>query len=107
MLNKLIYVQQQFPNVTLTLVHFVMTSIALKICVWFNIFQPKALSLKQVFPLSASFCGFVVFTNLSLQNNTIGTYQLAKVLTTPVIMCIQGLFYDKSFSTRIKLTIVS
>ncbi len=107
MLNKLIYVQQQFPNVTLTLVHFVMTSGALQICVWLNIFRPKPLTLKQVFPLSASFCGFVVFTNLSLQNNAIGTYQLAKVLTTPVIVCIQASLYKKTFSTRIKLTLVS
>lgn len=107
MLNKLIYVQQKFPNVTLTFIHFVMTSIALRICVWLNIFAPKSLSLKQVFPLSASFCGFVVFTNLSLQNNTVGTYQLAKVLTTPVIVCIQASLYHKKFSTRIKLTLVS
>ena len=107
MLNKLIYVHHQFPNVTLTLIHFLMTSLGLQICVWLEIFSPKKLYLKQVFPLSASFCGFVVFTNLSLQNNTIGTYQLAKVLTTPLIVAIQASLYNKKFSTRIKLTLVS
>ena len=28
-------------------------------------------------PLALSFCGFVVFTNLSLKYNTVGTYQVA------------------------------
>ena len=36
-----------------------------------------------------AFCGFVVFNNLSLQYNSVGTYQLWKVLTTPVIVAIQ------------------
>lgn len=105
-LNKLIYVRHGFPSVTLTLVHFVMTSLGIRICAWMNIFNPKSLSLRQVFPLSASFCGFVVFTNLSLQNNTIGTYQLAKSMTTPIIILIQSHFYNKHSSTRIKLTVV-
>lgn len=105
--NKLVYVQYGFPSMTLTLVHFLMTSLGLQLCAWFNIFHPKGLALKKILPLSASFCGFVVFTNLSLQSNTVGTYQLAKALTTPVILFIQGVFYGKSSSTRVKLTVVS
>ena len=61
----------------------------------------------KVVPLSLAFCGFVVFTNLSLQNNTVGTYQLAKALTTPTIVAIHTVFYNKSYSTQIKLTVVS
>ncbi|XP_077982044.1 solute carrier family 35 member E3-like isoform X2 [Glandiceps talaboti] len=57
-------------------------------------------------PLSLTFCGFVVFTNLSLQNNTVGTYQLAKAMTTPTILLIQRTFYEKKYSTRIKLTLI-
>ena len=83
-INKLIYVHYGFPSMTLTLLHFIMTSLGLQICVWLNVFSPKRLMIKKTLPLSASFCGFVVFTNLSLQNNTVGTYQLAKALTTPV-----------------------
>ena len=105
--NKLVYVRYGFPSMTLTLVHFLMTSFGLQLCAWLNIFHPKRLSLKKIVPLSASFCGFVVFTNLSLQSNTVGTYQLAKALTTPVILFIQSVFYGKSASARIKLTVVS
>lgn len=34
-------------------------------------------------------CRFVVFNNLSLQYNTVGFYQLMKVLTTPVVVVLQ------------------
>ncbi|XP_033104062.1 solute carrier family 35 member E3-like isoform X2 [Anneissia japonica] len=105
-LNKWLYVNYGFPNVTLTCVHFIMTSLGLEICRRLNIFSPKSLPIKSVLPLSLTFCGFVVFTNLSLQNNTVGTYQLAKVMTTPCILVIQTFFYNKTYPTKIKLTIV-
>ena len=105
--NKFIYVRYGFPSMTLTLVHFVMTSVGLQLCAWLNVFSPKRLMIKKTLPLSAAFCGFVVLTNLSLQNNTVGTYQLAKALTTPVILFIQAIFYGKSVTTSVKLTVVS
>ena len=71
-----------------------------------DVFAPKRLQPQKIVWLSLSFCGFVVFTNLSLQNNSIGSYQLAKAMTTPVIIALQTACYQKSFSTRIKLTLV-
>ena len=106
-INKFIYVHYGFPSMTLTLVHFAMTSLGLQICVWMDVFSPKRLMIKRTLPLAASFCGFVVFTNLSLQSNTVGTYQLAKALTTPVILFIQAVFYSKTVSLNVKLTVVS
>lgn len=92
---------------SLTLVHFVVTWLGLYLCQRFGVFCPKSLPASKVLLLALSFCGFVVFTNLSLQNNTIGTYQLAKVMTTPVIIFIQTVSYGKTFSLSIKLTLVS
>lgn len=106
-LNKTIYVSYNFPSMTLTLVHFVVTSFALQVCAWLEVFAPKRVALSSILPLACSFCGFVVFTNLSLQYNTVGTYQLAKAMTTPVIMFIQTLFYSKPTSIPIILTTVS
>lgn len=106
-LNKMIYVSYSFPSMTLTLVHFVITSFALQICAWLDVFAPKRVVLTNVLPLACSFCGFVVFTNLSLQYNTVGTYQLAKAMTTPVILFIQTMFYSKPTSISIILTTVS
>ncbi|KAI5093857.1 solute carrier family 35 member E3, partial [Silurus meridionalis] len=105
-INKWIYVHYGFPNMTLTLVHFVVTWLGLFVCQKMDIFSPKKLRPASILLLALSFCGFVAFTNLSLQNNTIGTYQLAKAMTTPVIILIQTTFYGKSFSTKIKLTLV-
>lgn len=106
MLNKMIYVRYQFPSMSLTLVHFLTTSLCLQICVWLNVFSPKRLQVLKVVPLAMSFCGFVVFTNLSLQFNTVGTYQLAKSMTTPVILFIQALVYGKKSSLATRLTVV-
>lgn len=105
-INKWIYVHHGFPNMSLTLIHFVVTWLGLFLCQRMGIFCPKSLPTSKVLLLALSFCGFVVFTNLSLQNNTIGTYQLAKVMTTPVIILIQTLWYGKTFSLRIKLTLI-
>ncbi|XP_055506804.1 solute carrier family 35 member E3 isoform X1 [Leucoraja erinacea] len=106
LVNKWIYVQYGFPNMSLTLVHFVMTALGLWLCQALGLFCPKSLRPSRVLLLALSFCGFVVFTNLSLQNNTIGTYQLAKAMTTPVIIGIQTFYYKKTFSTKIKLTLI-
>ncbi|XP_016349252.1 solute carrier family 35 member E3 isoform X2 [Sinocyclocheilus anshuiensis] len=82
-----------------------MTWLGLFMCQKMDIFSPKSLRPSKIILLALSFCGFVVFTNLSLQSNTIGTYQLAKVMTTPVIIVIQTMYYRKTFSTKIKLTL--
>ncbi|KAG7454658.1 hypothetical protein MATL_G00262060 [Megalops atlanticus] len=105
-INKWIYVHYGFPNMTLTLIHFVVTWLGLYVCQKMDIFSPKSLRPTKIVLLALSFCGFVVFTNLSLQNNTIGTYQLAKAMTTPVIIVIQTVYYRKTFSTKIKLTLI-
>ncbi|XP_067248347.1 solute carrier family 35 member E3 isoform X2 [Chanodichthys erythropterus] len=104
-INKWIYVHYGFPNMTMTLIHFVVTWLGLYICQKMDIFSPKSLRPSKIILLALSFCGFVVFTNLSLQSNTIGTYQLAKAMTTPVIIVIQTMYYRKTFSTKIKLTL--
>uniref|UniRef100_A0A8B9H1C2 Sugar phosphate transporter domain-containing protein n=3 Tax=Astyanax mexicanus TaxID=7994 RepID=A0A8B9H1C2_ASTMX len=105
-LNKWIYLHYGFPNITLTLVHFVVTWLGLVMCHQMDIFSPKTLRPTKIILLALSFCGFVAFTNLSLQNNTIGTYQLIKAMTTPVIIIIQTVYYRKTFSLKIKLTLV-
>ncbi|XP_041114196.1 solute carrier family 35 member E3-like [Polyodon spathula] len=105
-INKWIYVHHGFPNMTLTLIHFVVTWLGLYVCQKLDVFAPKRLQPTKIILLALSFCGFVVFTNLSLQNNTIGTYQLAKAMTTPVIIVIQTVYYKKTFSSKIKLTLI-
>ena len=105
-LNKWLYSYKKFPNVSLTCLHFLTTSVGLYLSYLYGLFEKKFIQIKEIIWLSITFCGFVVCTNLSLQNNTVGTYQLAKVMTTPVIMVLQSYFYEKSFSGKIKMTMV-
>ena len=107
LLNKWVYTHYGFPNMTMTCIHFIFTFIGLLICRVFGMFEVKRLPIVKMIPLSLTFCGFVVFTNLSLQNNTVGTYQIAKCMTTPCIIIIQTYFYNRDFSTKVKCTLVS
>ncbi|KAK7792222.1 hypothetical protein R5R35_007479 [Gryllus longicercus] len=106
LLNKWVYVHVGFPNVTLSMLHFAVTFVGLYFCQRWNMFQVKSVGLKDMLPLSLTFCGFVVFTNLSLQHNTVGTFQLAKFMTTPCIILIQMFVYNKQFSLLVKLTLI-
>jgi solute carrier family 35 protein E3 len=107
LINKHIFVNFGFPNITLTFIHFLVTFIGLIICLQFDIFRFKRLPIAKMIPLSITYCGFVVFTNLSLQYNTVGTYQVIKVLTAPCVMVISYIFYQKKYSFKVQLTLVS
>eukprot|EP00759_Apiculatamorpha_spiralis_P013350 PhF_6_TR20008/c0_g1_i1/m.29210/K15285/SLC35E3; solute carrier family 35, member E3 len=104
--NKYLFEFYNFPYGTLlTLLHFITTYAGLEATCAFGMFERKQCDFKRVVPLSASFCGFVVLTNLSLQYNSVGFYQLMKVLTTPVIVFLQTLFYGETFSNPIKMSL--
>ena len=77
-----------------TALHFVVTALGGRICLFFGLYEVKKLNHMDVLPITASFCCFVVFNNLSLQHNSVGFYQLMKVLTTPVVVVLQRAFYD-------------
>jgi len=55
--------------------------------------------------LSVSFCGFVVLTNMSLQLNSLGFYQLMKILTTPTIVLIEYFWYGKTYTIKILVSL--
>jgi len=69
-----------------------------------RIFDRKHIPFGEVLLLSITFTGSVIFPNFSLQHNSIGTYQLAKTLITPLVMIIHTNFYDKQYSAKMKFT---
>ncbi|XP_076180169.1 solute carrier family 35 member E3-like isoform X2 [Ptiloglossa arizonensis] len=95
-----------FPNITLSMIHFIMTFVGLIICEKFDVFCIKDIAIKDMVLIAMTFCGFVVLTNLSLAHNTIGTYQVAKMLTTPCVIIMQMMFCKKHFGILIKLTLI-
>ncbi|XP_066490622.1 solute carrier family 35 member E3 [Tiliqua scincoides] len=104
--NKWLYERARFPALSLTLLHFAATWLGLRACRARGVFAPRALRPGQVLPLALSFCGFVALTNLSLRSNTVGTYQLAKALTTPVVLLLQQAVYGRRAPARVKLTLI-
>ena len=89
--NKFAYNSGFKYTIILTIIHFIFTFLGLEFfghqrCCNKSILLNK---IKSVIPISIAFCGFVVFNNLSLKYNTIGMYQLIKVMTTPTIVIIQ------------------
>lgn len=101
--NKLVFQNFDFKYGTfLTFLHFIVTFIGLELCRRAGAFEYKPLRIVQVLPLSISFCGFVVLTNLSLVHNSVGFYQIMKVLTTPLIVIIETIWFDETYSFRIK-----
>lgn len=76
--NKYVFSHFKFHFGTLlTVIHFTVTSVCLKVLKLFGLIEHKSgVSWWKVLPLSTAFCGFVVLTNLSLQYNSVGFYQV-------------------------------
>lgn len=107
LINKWMFDKLYFPNITLTLIHFFATSIGLLIAgKLFKFFTIKTTSLISISPLAFTFVGHVVCANLSLQFNTVGTYQISKTLSLPAVVILQYLLDGVKFSTRILITLV-
>eukprot|EP01102_Stenamoeba_stenopodia_P000582 TRINITY_DN1056_c0_g2_i1.p1 TRINITY_DN1056_c0_g2~~TRINITY_DN1056_c0_g2_i1.p1 ORF type:complete len:332 (-),score=33.88 TRINITY_DN1056_c0_g2_i1:76-1071(-) len=105
--NKLLFLIPGFSFViTLTCVHFLVTSIGMFVCSQIGMFQPKKLQLMKVFDLSVLNCGFVVITNLSLRYNSVGFYQVVKVMTTPTILIIEYFWWNTVLPLKILLTLI-
>ena len=59
----------------------------------------------QILPMAAAFVGYIVFWNLSLQLNSVGFYQLSKILIAPAIILIEAVWFKK-VPTRLELASV-
>jgi solute carrier family 35 protein E3 len=104
--NKLVFQVYGFGYGTLlTFIHLIFTFLGLELCRQFGVFERKPLKLMEVLPLSMSFCGYVALTNLSLVYSAVGFYQLMNVLTTPLLVLIQTLFYGETVPLNIKASL--
>lgn len=93
--NKLVYQNGFTFAVTLTFIHFVCTTVGLLLLARLNVFQPKALDVKKALKLAIAGMGFVVFSNLSLQYNSVGFYQIMKHMTVLGVVTIEAVLFHK------------
>lgn len=83
-----------------------MTFLCLLLTSAIGVFKIKKLPLAKVMKLAAGTTGFVVLTNLSLQHNSIGFYQIMKVMTTPMVVILEALVYRKYLEGKLRLALV-
>lgn len=91
---------------TLTCFHLCCTFLLLLITARLGVFEIKKLPVKDVSKLAAGTMGFITFTNLSLQHNSVGFYQVMKVMTTPTVVLIESLLYQKYLENTLKISLV-
>jgi solute carrier family 35 protein E3 len=82
---------------TLTFWHYLVTALGLLLLAQVRVFQIKHLDWRKCARLALGNISFVVFSNLSLQYNSVAFYQLMKHLSTPVVLFIEAFFYKQAF----------
>lgn len=107
LLNKLLYNSFQFEYmVFLSSLHFVATALFMRLMLWCDWFTFKAATdVKSMWMLALGDVGSVAFFNLTLAHNTVGFYQLCKLMCLPTTILLQYLFQQKTISTSAKVAI--
>lgn len=105
--NKLVYEGGFMFATTLTFIHFVCTTIGLLLLARFGVFTPKRLDVRKALKLAVAGMGFVVFSNLSLQHNTIGFYQVMKHMTVVGVVIIEAVFFRKYLPSSFLLALAT
>jgi len=107
LLNKQIYTNNGILGVSLTCLHFVVMTVCVLVCQQIGVFHRKSLPVMDILPLSLGYCAFVVFTNISLQTNTIRTHMLFRMTTIPTVIALEVFWSRRKFSSNVLLTLVS
>jgi solute carrier family 35, member E3 len=106
-LNKIVMDRYNFRYATtLTFVHLVCTFLLLLVTSAMGVFTIKRLPLGPVAKLAGGAMGFICLTNLSLQHNSVGFYQVMKVMTTPTVVAIEALLYQKYLDNSLKISLI-
>lgn len=93
--NKLVYEAGFRFGATLTFIHFVCTTLGLLLLARVGVFTPKRLDVRKSLKLAIAGMGFVVFSNLSLQYNSVGFYQVMKHMTVVGVIVIEAVVFKK------------
>lgn len=71
------------------------TTLGLLLLARLGVFTIKRLDVRKALKLAIAGMGFVVFSNLSLQHNSIAFYQVMKHMTVVGVVIIEALFFKK------------
>jgi solute carrier family 35 protein E3 len=104
--NKIIFKSFGFKFATFyTALHFAGTAIGLRVCRACGVYEHKKMNHMKILPMSLAFCLHIVFNNLSLQYNSVGFYQLMKVLMSPLTALVQTFAFGVPIATSLQLAL--
>uniref|UniRef100_A0A383W0N7 Sugar phosphate transporter domain-containing protein n=1 Tax=Tetradesmus obliquus TaxID=3088 RepID=A0A383W0N7_TETOB len=99
--NKVVMSTYKFSfPVCLTWFHAIVTALGMIAMAAAGMFQVKKLPWQKTAPVACAYVGFVIFNNLSIQVNTVGFYQISKIMITPVVVLVEYFAYHKTVSRQ-------
>ena len=107
--NKYLFSSLGFQfAVSLSSIHFAVTALATRFLYLAGMFEYVPLRTKDIMPLCIGSIGSVAFMNLNLSHNSVGFYQLSKLLCIPTTLLLQLLLHGKRVSPAVRnsLTLV-
>lgn len=98
--NKAVFstVGFHFPTL-LVCIHCVVTHLGLRAACAYGAFEAKVFERRSLVVLALSFIGYNVLSLANLNVNTVGFYQITKIIATPATMLLEASCMGKSFSS--------
>ena len=108
LVNKYVMNNYGFKFVfTLTSLHLLVTGIGMYLASLFGLFERRRLPFSENLLMSIFCIGSVAFMNFSLKYNSVGFYQVCKLMCIPCMVFIQQyITKQQTFSNKIRLTLV-
>eukprot|EP00040_Diaphanoeca_grandis_P019852 m.105164 g.105164 ORF g.105164 m.105164 type:complete len:327 (+) comp27624_c1_seq1:80-1060(+) len=104
--NKKVFNEYHFHfPILLVLIHTVITYMGLRSAALFGLFEMKAMPVMPRVILAGSFVFYNCASLINLNYNTVGFYQISKILVTPTVMFINYFLYDEGTTTEVKLAV--
>eukprot|EP00798_Chlamydomonas_sp_ICE-L_P016182 gene16182-22343_t len=104
--NKAVFVQGFKFTYALTLVHTMCTVVGMSLFSHFGVFERKYIEQRKLAQLAASYVGYIVLCNLSLNINTVGFYQVMKIAVAPTVIVVDLLFFGKLPKPKIIMSVL-
>jgi solute carrier family 35 protein E3 len=104
--NKKVFNDYEFHfPITLVMIHTIITFLGLSIAAQLGIFDRKSLPVQPRVILAASFVFYNAASLVNLNVNTVGFYQISKILITPMVMAVNLLAYNEGTSMQVKMAV--
>jgi len=107
LVNKSIMVRLGVPfAMSLTAAHMGFAAVAMRLAAVMGIVTPKSMPFNISLQTAATGVASIAFMNLSLMTNSVGSYQMFKLMVIPTVVCIETYQGTKQYSNKVKAVLV-